>query len=79
MTQIQQLVPAIPLRPKTPQCEATRVGRYYSDKPGPLPVCEHSSSYVINGRHLCKRHAGAAALQLLLEQSSARGTNKGAA
>lgn len=75
--QVRQLRTAIPLRPVTPQCEANRTNRYLSDEYGagrtrPLPQCSHSSSYVINGAHYCKRHAGDVALKLLLEQSAAK-------
>lgn len=71
MTEIRQLRSATPLRPATPQCEARRENPYYSDRKGePLPRCSHSSSYMLEGRHLCARHAGAAALRLLVEQAS---------
>ncbi len=78
VVQIQQLRTPAPLVPKTPQCEATRIYSYLSDLKGkPLPKCEHSSSYVIQGKHLCKRHAGDAALKILLEQSAQRSPTKG--
>lgn len=67
----QQLRPIVPLRPATPRCEATRVNRYFNDPKGkPLPQCEHSSSYLIDGKHYCKRHAGDVALRKLVEASA---------
>jgi hypothetical protein len=73
VVQIQQIRQAVPLRPATPRCEAQRIYSYFNDPKGkPLPQCEHTSSYVINGQHLCKRHAGDAALRILLEASAAK-------
>lgn len=69
--QVQQLrAPAVgPLRVQTPRCVATRVYAYANDV-GPPGQCEKSSSYVIQGRHLCKAHAGDFALQLLLQHAA---------
>ena len=67
---VQQLREVVQLRPQTPQCEGTRVNRYLSDQGRPPGRCKHSSSYVIQGRALCKWHAGDFALQLLLQHSA---------
>ena len=63
-----------PLRAATPRCEATRVYSYLSDRGRPPGQCEKSSSYVIQGRHLCKAHAGDFALQLLLQHAANQAT-----
>lgn len=68
--QVQQLREVLQLRPQTPQCEGTRVNRYANDNGRPPGQCKHSSSYVIQGRHLCKWHAGDFALQLLVQHSA---------
>lgn len=74
---VQQLRPAISLRPKTPQCEAQRIHDYYSDRFKPVAEqrprqCQHSASYVIAGRYYCKHHAGDVALQMLLDHAAQR-------
>lgn len=44
-------------RPVTPQCEAIRVTQYANDRHDTNRQCKHSSSFIVDGKHLCKRHA----------------------
>ena len=50
-----------------PQCEAIRSTRYYNDTPG-SHRCTMHARYIVDGKKLCARHAGEAALAHLLMQ-----------
>ncbi len=54
-------------RPDTPQCEALRSERYWSDTPTTDTQCTFRSRYVIDGKHYCARHAGKVALEKLMK------------
>ena len=54
-------------RPKTPQCEAQRTERYWSDDATTDLQCTFQSRYRIDGKHYCARHAGIVALRILIE------------
>ncbi len=58
-----------PDRDELGQCEANRETRYASDWEARHPDkrCAHTSSYEIGGKRYCKRHAGLAALRILVE------------
>lgn len=47
-------------------CEATRRAHYNNDTPHTDRMCKNRARYDINGKKLCKQHAGPAALDLLL-------------
>lgn len=65
---IQQLRPSGQLKPPaTPQCEAQRQNRYANDRGSVLPACTLASSFVIDGKHYCKKHAGDVALRKLMD------------
>lgn len=53
-----------------PQCEAGRQTPYANDTAETDKQCKWSGKYRIDGRKFCSKHAGQAALQILLEQSS---------
>lgn len=56
------------LKPETPRCEAERQNRYANDRRvGALPACKLASSFVIDGKHYCKKHAGDVALRKLMD------------
>lgn len=48
------------------QCEAQREGRYLNDTPETNKRCAHSAKFVVDGKRLCQRHAGQAALRYLM-------------
>lgn len=52
------------------QCEATREAKYHSDRPSTDRRCQLSSRFEVNGRRLCSKHAGVAALHLLLGEDA---------
>ena len=64
---------AIDLYPDPPppkkQCEALRSGTYSSDNSGTKYRCKHNATFIIDGVHLCRKHAGSRALEILLENS----------
>ena len=53
------------------QCEASREGRYANDKPTTDFRCVHTAKYEIRGRRLCTKHAGVAALRILMTEEHA--------
>lgn len=55
------------IKPETPQCEAIRKSNYANDKTTTDRQCKWSSVVVINGKHLCSKHAGAELLRLHVE------------
>lgn len=55
------------IKPETPQCEAQRITPYANDHARTDYQCSFASLYVINGKHLCTRHAGAELLRLHVE------------
>lgn len=59
----------IPDITELPQCEAVRDSRYYCD-PGPGPYqCRHRARFTIDGKKLCRKHAGVMALNILLSET----------
>lgn len=53
-----------------PQCEAGRQTPYASDTDATDKQCKWSGKYLIDGRNFCSKHAGQAALQILLAPTS---------
>lgn len=51
------------------QCEASRVYNYHNDRPTTDRQCKHSARFVVDGKRLCAKHAGVAALHILLKQT----------
>lgn len=49
-----------------PPCDAMRKLTYANDKPDTNRRCKWSAKYRIGGRNLCQKHAGPAALAILL-------------
>lgn len=49
-----------------PQCAAQREAKYANDTPGTDKRCTWSARYEIDGHSFCSKHAGVAALQILL-------------
>lgn len=49
-----------------PQCEARREGHYANDTSETDKRCKWSARYEIDGHKFCSKHAGVAALQILL-------------
>lgn len=47
------------------QCQATRTGSYFNDKPTTDRRCKHASRFEINGKRYCAKHAGTVALNIL--------------
>lgn len=73
MPRAKRLVePLVPI--ELPQCEAIRAHAYPNDKPDTDKSCKNRAKYIIDGKHLCQKHAGPAALALLLRQSRGRRT-----
>ena len=52
----------------TPRCEAERTEPYLTDTAETDMQCRFKSRYKIDGKYLCTRHAGKAALQILLKE-----------
>lgn len=52
-----------------PRCEAQRQTNYANDHLSSDRQCKWSARYNINGRLLCKKHAGPEALKILTEMS----------
>lgn len=61
-----------PEPPKLPQCDAIRKERYANDRPETDRRCRNAASFAIAGKNYCRKHAGAVALDLLL--NGGRGT-----
>jgi hypothetical protein len=55
-----------------PQCEAQRETKYRNDTKDTDKQCKGSSRYKIDGHYFCSKHAGVAALQILLRESQKR-------
>jgi len=53
-----------------PQCEVQREGKYANDTKNTDKQCKWVSRYKIDGHYFCSKHAGIAALQILLRESS---------
>jgi hypothetical protein len=49
-----------------PQCEARRENKYLNDTVDTNFQCKWSARYTIDGHYFCSKHAGVAALQILL-------------
>lgn len=49
-----------------PRCESIRQTPYANDKPDTDKQCKWSARYKIDDHHYCSKHAGVAALQILL-------------
>lgn len=60
-------VPAV--EPDLPQCEADRKSNYANDRHDTDRQCRWSARYHINGKLLCKKHAGIEALAMLTEMT----------
>jgi len=65
------------LRPKVtavalPQCEARRSGRYCSDIIGVVNQCKRNATIFLDGKNLCRTHAGEHALALLIQMSETK-------
>lgn len=48
------------------QCEANRECNYHNDTPKTNRQCCFSARFEVNGKLLCSKHAGVAALKILL-------------
>ena len=61
---------AIEIRPKQvdplPQCEAFRSEKYNCDIPGKPNQCQRSATIHIDGKNMCRPHAGRYALDLIM-------------
>lgn len=55
-----------------PQCEAVRTHAYHNDTSDTDKSCKNRAKYVVDGKHLCRAHAGPAALQVLLRSGKRR-------
>jgi hypothetical protein len=55
------------VKPETPRCEAMRKTPYANDHIKTDYQCSFASLYVINGKCLCTKHAGAELLRLHTE------------
>ena len=51
-----------------PQCEVQRETRYANDTQDTDKRCKWGARYKIDGHFFCSKHAGVAALQILLRQ-----------
>jgi len=52
-----------------PQCQAQREGGYANDTPNTDKRCKWSARYKIDDHYFCSKHAGVAALSILLKES----------
>lgn len=52
------------------QCEATREAKYHNDRPTTDRRCQLSARFEVGGRLLCSKHAGVAALNILLGEDA---------
>jgi len=66
MARVEVLFTPAP-KPDLPQCEAIRATPYANDTPDRDRRCKWSARYRIDGRLLCSKHAGPAALEILLK------------
>ena len=61
---------AIDLKPKRvdplPQCEAFRSEKYNCDVPGQVSQCRLNATVCIDGKNMCRSHAGRYALELIM-------------
>ncbi len=64
---VKALIPEIP---KRPPCQAVRITRYANDTYQTDKHCKHRASFVVEGRHLCKRHAESAVMKLAIKEQS---------
>lgn len=55
--------------PEKPPCEAVRITRYANDTYLTDKTCKHGASFVVNGKHYCKRHAEGLVMKLTLKES----------
>ncbi len=55
--------------PDLPQCEAIRQTNYANDTPERDRQCKWGARYFLNGRYLCKKHAGPEALKILTKET----------
>ncbi len=65
MTRAEHLYPT-----ELPQCEAIREGKYDNDTPETDKQCKWNARYKIDEHFFCSKHAGVAALQILLRSVS---------
>lgn len=69
MTKAKRLVaPIVPV--DLPPCDALRKSPYANDKPDTDRRCKWSAKYRIGNRNLCTKHAGPAALAVLLGEKT---------
>ena len=54
-----------PVKP-LPRCEAFRSKKYNCDVPGQPNQCKHSATIRIDGKNMCRSHAGQYALELII-------------
>lgn len=64
--------PAPPKPLNLPQCDAIRKERYANDRPETDRRCRNTASIAIGGRNYCRKHAGAVALDFLLNGGTGR-------
>jgi len=60
---------AFPIRPEVPRCDSLAVSQAARDR-GETRRCKMPAKYTINGRNLCPKHAGAAALSILMKETT---------
>lgn len=53
-------------------CEGLRRNTYSNDAPHASRACKNRARYEIDGKKLCSKHAGPAALELLLNMNKGR-------
>ena len=68
---IRALKPDTPPPPATPRCSAMTSGQYAVER-GVPKQCSHHSAYEIEGKPYCRKHAGEAAIQVLLRREAYR-------
>lgn len=56
-----------------PRCDATRDTAYANDTDDTDKQCKHTARYRIDDHCFCTKHAGQAALQILLRECSIKG------
>lgn len=67
---VEYVVALLPDAHTRGRCQADRVYDYFNDTPDHDRQCKLSAKILINGKRLCKRHAGVEALDILSKRSN---------
>jgi len=73
MAQAKLIIPAHYIKPRCDGKISSSMTKWYEDRGRPEPDrCNNLASIKINGKCLCRKHAGMVALDILLEEGVAK-------